>query len=173
MHHKLLLSDDAFTRLEVGIQFGEGKVVIDGRELPASTGVQPYGQLVELATATTLWEEKYTDVFSKPGSKRKTMTMAICIDTVTAIPFKTRAYRTPIKKRILIQEAIDEMLESGVIRPSTSPWASGVTLVPKKDRTTQFCVDYQKLNSLTKKDAHPLPKYTRCFRFYERCYDIL
>ena len=49
------------------------------------------------------------------------------------------------------------MLDEGIIRPSTSPWASPIHPVPKKGGDLRFCVDYRKLNSVTTKDSYPLP----------------
>ena len=49
------------------------------------------------------------------------------------------------------------MLSNGVVRPSSSPWASRVILVQKKDGAKRFVIDFRALNDCTKKDAYPLP----------------
>jgi hypothetical protein len=49
------------------------------------------------------------------------------------------------------------MLKDSVILPSTSEWSFPVILIPKKDGSTQFCIDFRKLNDITVKDCYPLP----------------
>jgi len=53
---------------------------------------------------------------------------------------------------------LEEMQQQGVIEPSNSPWASPVVLVRKKDGSLRFCIDYRKLNKVTRKDSYPLPR---------------
>ena len=50
------------------------------------------------------------------------------------------------------------MLEKGVIQPSDSPWSSPIVLAKKKDGSVRFCIDYRKVNAITRKDAYPLPR---------------
>ena len=50
------------------------------------------------------------------------------------------------------------MLKNKLIQPSESPWASSVVLVRKKNSKLRFCVDYRKLNSVTRRDCYPLPR---------------
>lgn len=50
------------------------------------------------------------------------------------------------------------LLADGVVEESCSPWASPVVLVRKKGGQWRFCIDYRRLNSVTIKDSHPLPR---------------
>ena len=57
-----------------------------------------------------------------------------------------------------VRQNIQDMLDGGAIHPFQSLWCNVVVLVRKKDGTLQFCIDFWKLNMLTKKDAYPLPQ---------------
>lgn len=60
------------------------------------------------------------------------------------------------------EKHLQAMIKAGVIGPSTSEWAAPVVLVRKKDGWVRWCVDYHCLNSVTMKDAYPLPKIKEC-----------
>ena len=102
--------------------------------------------------------DDYGDVFFNEarGLQEATGLLPMRIETV-GDPVYQRPYRAALTKRQVIEQEIDQMLADGVIEPSSSPWASPVTLVPKKDGTWRFCVDYRGLNERTKKDRFPLP----------------
>ena len=99
---------------------------------------------------------KNADLFSAKGESNGFCDLIPFQIKTNHAPISQPAYRTPLAKRKIVADAIVEMLEEGVIRPSHSPWASPVTLVPKKDGTTRFCVDYRRLNAVTDKDQYPL-----------------
>ena len=79
------------------------------------------------------------------------------IDTGDTYPIKQSPRRPPFSARQAEDDILDEMLQSGVIEPSESAWASPVCLVKKKDGTYRFCVDYRKVNAVSKRDAFPIP----------------
>ena len=74
------------------------------------------------------------------------------------IHFKERYRRIPPHQYEEVRKHLQEMLAIGAIHRSTSPWASPVVLVCKKDGSLWFCIDLRKLNNQTIKDAQSLPR---------------
>jgi hypothetical protein len=62
-----------------------------------------------------------------------------------------------------LKKQIDELIEKGYVRPSTSAWAALVLFVEKKDGTKRMCIDYQDLNEVTIKNKYPLPRIEDLF----------
>jgi thymidylate kinase len=103
--------------------------------------------------------EKNKDVFCFHPSQLGTCTVGShIIDTGDAAPIKQTYYKMPYKKQEELKAHVQQWLELGVIRPSNSPWASPVHLVPKKGGDTRGVINYSKLNACTRKDAYPLPR---------------
>ena len=80
------------------------------------------------------------------------------IDSGASRPLRQPARRIPYgEQRNAIESEIEKLLENGVARPSTSPWASPVVMVKQKDGSWRMCVDYRRVNAATKFDCFPLP----------------
>ena len=92
------------------------------------------------------------------GERGETDLISMEIDTGNAVPKRQPTRRTPFTAREEISRQLSLMQEQGMIRPSSSPWASPVVLVRKKDGSLRFCVDYRGINSVTKPDQFPLPR---------------
>ena len=71
-------------------------------------------------------------------------------------PFKERHWNIPSGLLDEVKEHLDHMLDVGAIKPSRSAWCNSI--VWKKDGGLRFCIDFQKLNAWTQKDAFPLPQ---------------
>ena len=80
------------------------------------------------------------------------------IDVGSSRPIKLPPYRLPHAYREKVKEELREMERSGIIEPSNSEWAAPVVLVTKKDGSLRFCVDYRKLNAVSRSDAYPMPR---------------
>ena len=103
--------------------------------------------------------EEYRDIFTVsyddlPSNPRYTHD----IDTGDHPPIRQKPYRHPIHHQAFMEEEIQKLLKNKIIQPSRSPWASPLVFVKKKDGKWRMCVDFRKLNAITKKDAYPLPR---------------
>ena len=125
--------------------------------------------LSSLVDASNLTAEEYTEIVSLLSDNADIFCfhpsqLGTCkygrhvIDTGDAKPIKQAYYRMPYAKQQQVKQHIDEWLEMGVIEPSTAAWSSPIHLVPKRGGDTRAVIDYRKLNAVTRKDAHPLPR---------------
>ena len=82
--------------------------------------------------------------------------------TIDLIPGSSPPNQPPYRVSLVQQEEIlkqvNELLEKGLIRPSTSPYCSPVLLVQKKDDTFRMCIDYRSLSKITVKNRFPIPR---------------
>ncbi|GFT50594.1 hypothetical protein TNCV_551841 [Trichonephila clavipes] len=102
---------------------------------------------------------KFSGLFTKTDKSTAAKTnVKHRIFTGDHAPINQRAYRVSPTERRIIHEEVQKMLDEGIVQPSESPWSSPIVLVRKKDGSWRFCVDYRKLNSVTKKDVYPLPR---------------
>ena len=102
------------------------------------------------------------DLFVLKGQKLG-QTNVVKHDIVTSgAPIKSQFRRVPwgVKEEAMKEE--QRMKDMGVIEPSESPWAAPVVMVRKKDGCLRYCIDYRKLNEVTKKDSYPLPNIQDC-----------
>ncbi|GLT69310.1 hypothetical protein SLA2020_414690 [Shorea laevis] len=67
-------------------------------------------------------------------------------------------YRMAPAKLKELKVQLQQLLNKGFIRPSSSPWGAPVLFVKKKDRTLRICIDYRQLNKVTIKNKYPLPR---------------
>lgn len=94
----------------------------------------------------------FDDVFAlEDGELGCTGMVTHKIETGDHPPIKQYPRRIPFIQRAKIASMIADMQKQGVVEPSFSSWASPVILVPKKDRSTRFCIDYRHVNAATKR----------------------
>lgn len=77
-------------------------------------------------------------------------------------PIKQHPYRLPPFKKEKVREEVKYMLDIGAIEPGSGEWSSPVVLVPTGDGSLRLCIDYRKVNAVTKTDAYPIPRIEDC-----------
>jgi hypothetical protein len=107
----------------------------------------------------------YPDVFSDEllgMPPDRDIEFAIELQPGTA-PISKRPYRMPSAELAELKKQLQELLDKGFIRPSTSPWGCLALFVKKKDESLRLCVDYRPLNAVTIKNKYPLPRINVLF----------
>ena len=107
------------------------------------------------------WElvKNHSEVFALGASELGTTNIVThIIDTGNHAPIRQPMRHIPFSLRNQVDQLVSDVLSEGVIQPSSSPSASPIELVRKKDGGTRFCLDYRKLNAITKLDEYPLPR---------------
>jgi hypothetical protein len=127
-------------------------------------------QLVQLSAVagdsqTTISPEDITELvaqhhllFQEPKELPPSRSFDHSIPLIEGVkPVNIKPYRYSPAQKDEIERQLREMLENGIIQPSSNPFASPVLLVKKKDGSWRFCVDYRQLNNMIVKNKYPLP----------------
>jgi len=84
------------------------------------------------------------------------------IDTGDHRSIRQPLRRHPFQHLEWIDKEVEKMQKHKIVEPAASFWAFNVVLVKKKNGTLLFCIDYRRLNSVTKRDSYPLPLIDNC-----------
>ena len=111
--------------------------------------------------------KNYVELFQEPTQLPSKRDIDHCITLKKGIePVNVRPYRYAYFQKAEIEKQVQEMLNSGLIRPSINPFSSLVLFVKKKDGSWRFCTDYRALNKVTIKDRFPFPPWMTCSMNY-------
>ena len=140
--------------LEIALQNRQSKKVFT-LEISPKTGTLTIEQGTKFRTLLL----EFADLFAKDITELgKTNLVMHKIFTEDVPSISSRPYMVPLTEQKIINEEIQKMIDNKLIQESSSPWSSPVVLVSKKNGKKRFCVDYRKLNAITKKDSYPLPR---------------
>uniref|UniRef100_A0A8R1HV63 RNA-directed DNA polymerase n=1 Tax=Caenorhabditis japonica TaxID=281687 RepID=A0A8R1HV63_CAEJA len=136
----------------------EQKPILRGRErnYQILKMLEVNGEISDGAIQNIILE--YADVFAIEDSELTQTKLVQCkIELEKSNPIRQKCRPVPLALQEKVRLMLEEMERRKVIRKCTSPWASPVVLVKKKDGSIRMCVDYRKLNTAIRLNAHPLP----------------
>lgn len=125
----------------------EMKEVTDGNEV----------QQLCMSETRDLFDE-FASLFNETDKQTFIPDKVMNIDTGSNDPIKLKARMIKPEDVIEINKQVNNLLEKGIIEVSDSPWSFEPVLVRKKDNSRRLCVDYRKLNLITKRDCYPIPR---------------
>ncbi|XP_026410147.1 uncharacterized protein LOC113305293 [Papaver somniferum] len=171
-----------FSKLSISFKYRRKKITLQGifpkpsllqmgcatvKKFLSNTTHGMVGHLFSISTPTSppitpdilfLLLHEFDDIFQEPKQlpPQRNLDHKIPLQP-NATPINLRAYKFPYIQKWVVEQLVQEMIQSGIIQPSNSTFASPILLLKKKDTTWRFCVDYKKLNSITVKDKFPIP----------------
>jgi hypothetical protein len=160
--HKAILNTDLRT---IRLSYGQEEVLLS---IPVATLAKPFGKVYEAIIPKIqdiLVVCEFPDVFPEglPGlPPERDVEFVIELKPGTA-PVSRRSYRMPPNEWEELKTQLQDLLEKGFIRPSSSPWGCPAIFVKKKDQTLWMCVDYRPINEVTIKNKYPLPQIAILF----------
>jgi hypothetical protein len=155
--HKAILNTDIRT---IRLSYGHEEVLLS---IHVAISAKPFGRVYEAIIPEIqdiLVVCEFPDVFPEdlPGlPPERDVEFVIELKPGTA-PISRRSYRMPPNELAELKTQLQDLLEKGFIRPSSSPWGCPAIFVKKKDQTLRMCVDYRPLNEVTIKNKYPLPR---------------
>jgi hypothetical protein len=155
--HKAILNTNLRT---IRLSYGHEEVLLS---IPVAIPAKPFGRVYEAIIPKIqdiLVVYEFPDVFSEDLPRlppERDVEFVIELNPVTT-PISRRLYRMPPNELAELKTQLQDLLEKGFIRPSSSPWGCPAIFVKKKDQTLQMCVDYRSLNEVTIKNKYPLPR---------------
>jgi hypothetical protein len=155
--HKAILNTKLRT---IRLSFGQEEVLLS---IPVAIPAKPIGRVYE-AIISEIQDIpvvcEFPDIFPEdlPGlPPERDVEFVIELKPGTT-PVSRRSYRMPPNELAELKTQLQDLLEKGFIRPSSSPWGCPAIFVKKKDQTLRMCVDYRPLNEVTVKNKYPLPR---------------
>jgi hypothetical protein len=155
--HKAILNTDLRT---IRLSYGQEEVLLS---IPVAIPAKPFDRVYEaiipkIQDIPVVCE--FSDVFPEDLPRlppERDVEFVIELKPGTA-PISRRSYRMPPNELAELKTQLQDLLEKGFIRPSSSPWGCPTIFVKKKDQTLRMCVDYRPLNEVTIKNKYPLPR---------------
>jgi hypothetical protein len=163
----VILGMDWMTQHKVVLDLSDRVVEINSPKVGHTTLCQPFQDGTDSCAYVTIISPldeisivcEYLDVFpdelpSMPPDRDVEFVIELQLGTA---PISKRPYRMPPKESAKLKNQLQELLDKGYIRPSSSPWGCPALFVKKKDGSLRLCVDYRPLNAVTVKNKYPLP----------------
>ena len=102
--------------------------------------------------------EEYNEIFGDPSGLPRSRRQDHSIELKNGVEIPNiKLYRYPHYQKNEIEKLVDDMLNSGIIRPSINPYKIPIILEKEKDGGWRFCVDYRALNKITVPNKFPIP----------------